>query len=202
MSEALTKITAEIVSAYVSKNHLRPDELTTLLKDVHGKLAQIANGKTASPAEAKPQPLMPIRKTITHDYLISLEDGNRYKTLRRHLTVKGLTPDQYRAKWGLPADYPMVCKDYTERRSALARDMGLGRKGAKAGLGETAQAIAEDLVDVIAEDVIKETVAGEAPARKARPTKKAEGKVHPKPKERAKSRKAVDQEQPGSASIE
>lgn len=196
MSEALTQITAEIISAYVSKNHLSPDELTTLLRDVHGKLAELANNKAEQQAEGKPEPHIPIKKTVTPSYLISLEDGKQYKTLRRHLTIRGMTPDDYRAKWGLPSDYPMVCKDYAERRSALAKSMGLGRKTANTEPNHAAQAIANDLVEVIAEDVIEEAVVEEPVVEKVA-TKKAGRKItpHPKPKDRAKTKKDSDKDQ-------
>ena len=189
MSEALTKITTEIVSAYVAKNHLRPDELVVLLKDVHRKLGELATGKAEPHAEVKPEPRVPIKKTVTPGYLISLEDGRQYKTLRRHLSKRGMTPDEYRAKWGLPVDYPMVAKDYAERRSALARSIGLGSKRVKAEQGEAAAALAEDLIDVIAEDVVGKEV------EDAGPSKEAERKIvpHLKPKDRAKGKKASKQ---------
>ena len=202
LTEALTKITAEIVSAYVSNNNLHTQELTGLIKDVHGKLAELTAAKAEAPAEAKPEPPVPIRKTITPGYLVSLEDGKHYKTLRRHLSKRGLTPDAYRAKWGLPADYPMVARDYAERRSALAKSMGLGRKPTDAEPSTQAEAIADDLVDVIAEDTIGDeltqpasaTAATEAPTpkKRGRPAK-AERMVTPhlKPKDRAKAKRAA-----------
>lgn len=201
LSAALTKITTEIVSAYVAKNHLRPDELVVLLKNVHGKVNELANGKAEPQVATKPEPLMPIKKTVTPGYLISLEDGRQYKTLRRHLTIRGMTPDDYRAKWGLPADYPMVAKDYADRRSALAKSIGLGRKAVPT---DPAQAIANDLVDVIAEDVIGDEVGKEEIGAEEAPTateetsrKKAARKVtpHPKPKDRAKAAKTPKQAQ-------
>jgi predicted transcriptional regulator len=82
--------------------------------------------------EEKPKPAVPIKKSITPDYLISLEDGRRYKSLKRHLGGRGLTPDQYREKWGLASDYPMVAPNYAKQRSDLAKSMGLGRKAAEA----------------------------------------------------------------------
>ena len=128
MSEALTKTAAEIVAAYVSKNSVRAEDVSGLLKDVHGKLAELASGVSEQPGEAKLEPRVPIKKTVTPGYLISLEDGRHYKALRRHLTTHGLTPEGYRKKWGLPADYPMVCREYAERRSVLAKTSGLGRR--------------------------------------------------------------------------
>ena len=195
MSEEHTKTTVEIISAYVSNNHLRAEELVELIKDVHGKLVELANGKAEPQAEAKPEPRLPIKKTITPGYLISLEDGKPYKTLRRHLTIRGMTPEDYRAKWGLPADYPMVAKEYAERRSALAKSMGLGSKRVKAEQGEAAAAIAEDLVDIIAEDVIEQQAVEETLVEEKSSPKKAGRKVspHPKPKDRAKAKNAPKQ---------
>ncbi|GAD60519.1 MULTISPECIES: MucR family transcriptional regulator [Brevundimonas] len=122
----LVGMTADIVSAYVSNNTVAPEGLAALISGVHGALAGMSSG-----AEPEPEPLvpaLPIRKSITPDYLISLEDGSRYKSLKRHLSAKyGLTPGEYRAKWGLPHDYPMVAPNYAKARSDLARSMGLGQ---------------------------------------------------------------------------
>ncbi|ALN75608.1 MULTISPECIES: MucR family transcriptional regulator [unclassified Aureimonas] len=122
--------TAEIVSAYVSGNHVPRDELVKLI----GAVYQSLKGVDAAPAEAAPaeQPLVPavpIRKSVTPDHIICLEDGKAFKSLRRHLQTKfGLTPEEYRAKWGLPSDYPMVAANYAAKRSELAKSIGLGRK--------------------------------------------------------------------------
>ena len=128
-----TTLTADVVSAYVAKNALRPADLPDLIASVHRALQGLS-----APAQAeheKRQPPVSIRKSITPDFLISLEDGRRYKTLRRHLTGRGLTPEQYREKWGLPRDYPMVAPNYAKQRSELARALGLGqiRRGRTAG---------------------------------------------------------------------
>ena len=125
------ELTAEIVSAYVAKNSLPATELPTLMKSVHEALIQLSTGNLAE--EAKPaeelKPAVPIRKSITDDYLISLENGQKFKSLKRHLmTSYGMTPEQYRAKWGLAKDYPMVAPAYAKSRSALAKNLGLGRK--------------------------------------------------------------------------
>ncbi|TCP77235.1 MucR family transcriptional regulator [Rhizobium sp. PP-F2F-G36] len=122
-------LTARIVAAYVTKHKLPADQLPGLIgqtREALGSLAQTA----PTPAEPeKPTPAVPVRKSIHNDYLVSLEDGHRYKTLKRHLMHKyGMTPDQYREKWGLPADYPMVAPGYSARRSELAKDLGLGNK--------------------------------------------------------------------------
>lgn len=128
-SSDLVEITAEIVEAYVARNTLAPGDLPGLIATVHGSL--LALSQPVAKAE-KPIPPVPIRKTVTPDYLISLEDGRQYRTLRRHLSSRGLTPEAYRARWGLPIDYPMTAANYRERRSELARALGLGQsKGRK-----------------------------------------------------------------------
>ncbi|MBX3532494.1 MAG: MucR family transcriptional regulator [Rhizobiaceae bacterium] len=119
-------LTAGIVSAYVSNNSVQRADLAGVVEGVAAALAGL--GKAP-----EPEPLTPpvsIRKSVTPDFLISLEDGKRYKSLKRHLGVRGLTPDEYRAKWSLPADYPMVAPNYAAARSALAKTSGLGRKPA------------------------------------------------------------------------
>ncbi len=125
--ENVTELTAQVVSAYVTNNTLPVGELPNLIASVHASLTRLG-GPQAGPAPEKPVLLMPIKKTITPDHLISLEDGKRYKSLRRHLNGRGLTPEQYRAKWGLPSDYPMVASNYSAQRSELAKTLGLGRK--------------------------------------------------------------------------
>lgn len=123
----LVELSADIVSAYVSNNPVSPDGVTALLASVHGALLQLGSAAPI-PAPEPPKPPVSIKKSITPDHLVSLEDGKPYKSLKRHLSVRGLTPDQYRAKWGLPADYPMVASNYAEARSKLAKQIGLGRK--------------------------------------------------------------------------
>ena len=132
-SPDLATLTAEIVSAYVAKNAIRSADLPDLIASVHRALQGLSAPPQAEPE--KRQPPIAIRKTITPDFLISLEDGRRYKTLRRHLTSSGLTPEQYREKWGLPPTYPMVAPNYAKQRSELARTSGLGqiRRGRAAG---------------------------------------------------------------------
>jgi predicted transcriptional regulator len=117
---------ADIVSAYVSNNSVPVADLPALISAVHQSLGRLGDGQ---PVEAeKPVPLMPIKKTVTPDYLISLEDGRQYKSLKRHLSTRGLTPEEYRRKWGLPHDYPMVAANYAAQRSELAKNSGLGRR--------------------------------------------------------------------------
>ena len=125
------ELAADIVSAYVMKNSVQASDLPSLIQAVHGALSNIASGSVEKPVEA-PSPAVPVKKSITPDHLISLEDGKRYKTLRRHLSTRGLTPEQYREKWGLQRDYPMVAPNYAKQRSELAKSAGLGQLRRKA----------------------------------------------------------------------
>jgi predicted transcriptional regulator len=128
------ELTTGIVSAYVSNNHVQSAELAALIAATHAALLGIGQGSTASaPAVEKLTPSQ-IRKSITPDALISFEDGKPYKTLRRHLTIRGLTPEAYREKWGLPRDYPMTSASYSEQRSKLALALGLGNQRKKAAV--------------------------------------------------------------------
>lgn len=121
-------LAAGIVSAFVTKNAVRPAELPALIASVHGALSNAANRKAEQPQEEL-RPAVPIKKSITPDYIICLEDGKRFKSLKRHLrSAYNMTPDQYRAKWSLPADYAMVAPNYAKARSQLAKAMGLGQK--------------------------------------------------------------------------
>ncbi|TGD95816.1 MucR family transcriptional regulator [Methylobacterium nonmethylotrophicum] len=122
----LVMLTADIVSAYVSKNSVPVGDLASLIAAVHASLERVAS--PPAPEAEKPTPPVPIRKTVTPDHIISLEDGKPYKSLKRHLTTRGLTPDQYRQKWGLPHDYPMVAATYAAQRSELAKSSGLGQQ--------------------------------------------------------------------------
>jgi predicted transcriptional regulator len=125
------ELTASIVSAYVSKNSVPVTGLPDLVASVHASLQKLATAAEPEPVQATPA--VPIKKSVTPDYIISLEDGRKFKSLKRHLSAHyGMTPDEYRAKWNLPSDYPMVAPNYAATRSALAKTMGLGRKpGAK-----------------------------------------------------------------------
>ena len=125
----LAELTTEVLAAYVAQNHVQMADLPGLIASVHGALSGL--GQASEPAPAVPEKLVPpvsIKKSITDDYLISLEDGKQYQSLKRHLAKRGLTPGEYRAKWSLPADYPMVAPGYARKRSKLARSIGLGRK--------------------------------------------------------------------------
>jgi predicted transcriptional regulator len=128
------EMAAEVVAAFVSNNPLPKSELPALIQTIHDALTRLSVGvENAAPKEEPKQPAVPIRKSITPDYLICLEDGKKFKSLKRHLGTLGLTPDQYRVKWKLPADYPLVAPNYAATRSALAKAIGLGQLGAKAG---------------------------------------------------------------------
>jgi predicted transcriptional regulator len=127
-SSNFSEITADIVSAYVSNHTVRPEDLGALITSVHSALQQAPNGKADAAPEPQ-KPAVPIKKSVTPDYIVSLEDGQKFKSLKRHLrTTYGMTPAEYRAKWGLPSDYPMVAPNYAKTRSDLARSLGLGRK--------------------------------------------------------------------------
>ena len=126
----LVGLTSDIVSAYVSSNPVPASELPALLQSVYASLVRI--GQPAEPEPVKLTPPVPIKKTVMPDAIISLEDGKPYKSLKRHLTTRGLTPDQYRQKWGLPPDYPMVAATYAAQRSELAKSLGLGQQRRKA----------------------------------------------------------------------
>lgn len=125
----LLAFTTEVVSAYVSNNTVQVEELTGLIEQVYKTLSNV-NSDTVSLTADRPQPAVPIKRSITPDYLICLEDGKKLKMLKRHLkTAYNMTPEEYRERWGLPADYPMVAPNYAARRSRLAKDIGLGTKG-------------------------------------------------------------------------
>lgn len=124
-------LTSDVVSAFLSNNHVQPGDLPGLIHDIHAKLAELANGRSGEPAPMKKLTPAEIKRSITPEHLISFEDGKPYKTLRRHLSLRGLTPEGYRAKWGLPADYPMTSASYSSQRSELARSLGLGRQRAR-----------------------------------------------------------------------
>lgn len=124
----LVELSADIVSAYVSHNAVSPTDLTRLIADVHGALRALRSNEAPVQVEEL-KPAVPVRKSVAPDYIICLEDGKKFKSLKRHLrTHYNLSPEEYREKWGLPADYPMVAPSYSATRSKLAKDNGLGRK--------------------------------------------------------------------------
>ncbi len=127
------ELAADIVSAYVSNNSVPAGDLPALIHDVHSALTRVTSN-AAPVALEPPKPAVPIKKSITNDYIICLEDGKQFKSLKRHLrTQYNLSPDAYREKWGLPPDYPMVAPNYAIERSNLAKQMGLGQQRRRRG---------------------------------------------------------------------
>jgi predicted transcriptional regulator len=126
-SESLLKLASEIVAAYVSNNPIPVGELPTMIKSVHSTLGGLS-GAAPGDLVTSQKPAIPIKKSITPEFLICLEDGKKLKMLKRYLRSRyGLSPDQYRTKWGLPADYPMVASNYAAQRSEFAKKIGLGK---------------------------------------------------------------------------
>lgn len=133
MKETLITLTSDIVAAHVSNNSVSVDDLSSLITNVYGALSAL--GESTPAVEKTPEPAVSIRSSVKPDYIVCLEDGKKLKMLKRHLmTHYNMTPEQYRARWGLPADYPMVAPNYAEKRRELAKKIGLGRKpGVKRG---------------------------------------------------------------------
>lgn len=123
----LVGMAAEIVSAFVSANPVAPQDIPGLIRTVHAALAEVS-GAPATALEPAQEPAVAVKKSVTPDYIICLEDGKKFKSLKRHLRTRyGMTPDEYRTKWALPHDYPMVAPNYAKERSNLAKRMGLGQ---------------------------------------------------------------------------
>jgi predicted transcriptional regulator len=121
-------LTAEIVSAYVSNNTVASADIPALINQVHAALLRVSNGEAQTSSEPL-KPAVPVKRSINADYIVCLEDGKKFKSLKRHLrTQYNMTPEQYRDKWSLPADYPMVAPNYAAARSQLAKQMGLGQQ--------------------------------------------------------------------------
>jgi predicted transcriptional regulator len=130
IQESLVSLTADIVAAHVSNNSVAVSDLPTLIQNVHGALTSL--GTTPAEPEVKQEPAVSVRSSVKPDYIVCLEDGKKLKMLKRHLmTHYQMTPEQYRAKWNLPADYPMVAPNYAEQRRSLAKKIGLGTKRRK-----------------------------------------------------------------------
>ena len=126
-------LTAEIVSAYVSNNSVAASDIPGLINQVHAALSRVSNGAPDGAAEA-PKPAISLKRSVTPEYLVCLEDGKKFKSLKRHLrTQYNMTPEQYRDKWNLPPDYPMVAPNYAAARSELAKQMGLGQQRRRRG---------------------------------------------------------------------
>ena len=137
------ELAAEIVAAFVANNSLPIAELPALIQSTHAALERLASGPVnTAPQVEKKEPAVSIRKSITPDFLVCLDDGKKFKSLRRHLATLGMTPDQYRAKWGLPSDYPMVAPNFAAARSQLAKQSGLGQLRKNAAPAKKASAAA------------------------------------------------------------
>jgi predicted transcriptional regulator len=131
----IIEMTADIVAAYVGHNSVTAAELPSLIQSVHRALAGVSTGTEAVEAAPK-EPAVPIKRSITPDHLVCLEDGRKFKSLKRHLRTKyNMSPEDYRAKWGLAKDYPMVAPNYAKARSELAKQMGLGQGGRQSSRG-------------------------------------------------------------------
>lgn len=137
-NSSLLEMTTDIVASYVANNEVAPDKLPDLIRTVHAAVMEMATGE--STVDDKLKPAVPISKSVTPEYLICLEDGRKLKMLKRYLRSRfDMTPEDYRAKWGLPADYPMVAPNYAKLRSRHAKEIGLGRKTAPAPAAKPAK---------------------------------------------------------------
>jgi predicted transcriptional regulator len=127
-AKSFIDLTANIVSAYLSNNPTPASEIPNLINQIHAALLRVSSGRSDAPPELA-KPAVPLKKSVNPDYLVCLEDGKRFKSLKRHLRTRyNMTPEQYRDKWGLPTDYPMVAPNYAVARSQLAKKMGLGQQ--------------------------------------------------------------------------
>lgn len=154
----IPEMTSQIVSAFLSRNSIPVEEIAPLTDLVHRALSDIVNGAPAPQPVVIQEPAVPIKKSITPDFIICLEDGLKFKSLRRHLGARyNLTPEAYRAKWGLPADYPMVAPNYAAKRSELAKVSGLGRKGDEPNPVSIANTVTEEkAVEVVSDKPVIE----------------------------------------------
>ncbi len=168
--EALSRVemAAEIVSAYVEHNSVPPSELPALIRSVHDSLALLSGAGQPEPAPEPLQPKVPIRRSVSADFITCLEDGRRFKSLKRHLHAEhGLSPQEYRDKWGLARDYPMVAPAYADARSTLAKTIGLGRKAPAAPEAPAAGERGEEDHDGHDHDATDAVPAGKPGRRKA-----------------------------------
>ena len=132
-AEELLRMTSEVAAAYISNNNLPSGQLPDVIRTIHESLAALSGARVAAASEP-PTPAVAIKKSITPDYIVCLEDGKKLKMLKRHLrSTYNMTPDEYRHRWGLPADYPMVAPNYAAQRSDFAKKIGLGRNGGGKG---------------------------------------------------------------------
>ena len=156
------EMTAEIVAAYVSRNSVPAGDLPNLIRSIHQTVSTLGAPPVAEVAPEPLKPAVPVKRSITDEYIISLEDGRKLKSMKRYLAGLGMTPAQYREKWGLPHDYPMVAPSYAAHRSALAKTLGLGRRAAQ----DVADAAPE--AEVEAEEAPSATAdAGKKPRRRS-----------------------------------
>lgn len=133
MANNMAEITASVVAAYVSHNTIAPGDVPQFISQVHAALGGLGSGATSAPPAVELTPAVPVKKSVTPDFIVCLEDGKKFKSLKRHLRSHyNLSPEEYRAKWGLPTDYPMVAPNYAAQRSSLAKEMGLGQKRPRA----------------------------------------------------------------------
>lgn len=172
------EVVADLVSAYVSNNSMRASDLPDFIASVHASIQSLAVGQIETPPAPPPVPAVPIKKSLTQDHIICLEDGKKFKSLRRHLSsCYNMTPNEYRAKWGLPSDYPMVAPAYSATRSQLARDSGLGQisRGADAAAaaavegGTEASTAASEAAEAEPSEGAPSAKAGAAKPRAAKP---------------------------------
>ena len=190
-SQSQIEMAADIVSAYVSKNSIPPSDLPALIDAVHKAIGAISTGKRTGESEPAPElkPAVPIKKSVTDDFLICLEDGKRFKSLRRHLsTTYNMTPEAYREKWSLPKDYPMVAPSYAAVRSNLAKAAGLGnRKVEPAAVEPAKEPVAEPVAAEKPKDTEKKARAprGTAKPKDGKKASKAEAKAAEKAEEAA-----------------
>jgi len=201
-------LAAEIVTSFVSNNSLPRGELPALIEVVHAAVSRLTERGDVAPAVIDaPAPAVSIRKSVTPDYLICLEDGKRFKSMRRHLAMLGMTPEQYRAKWNLPSTYPMVAPNYTAQRSALAKNSGFGLRGTPVAAVPASAAASEAVVgamEVIAPKMVSvETIEVAAPEQESViKSKRKRKEVAPEPagvaKLKAKDKSKVVAAPPGA----
>jgi len=201
------ELATEIVTSFISNNSLPRGELAAVIEMVHAEVKRLAEGAEAPPAVVDaPAPAVSIRKSVTPDYLICLDDGKRFKSLRRHLATLGMTPEQYRAKWDLPSNYPMVAPNYAAQRSALAKAIGLGQMRESSVVAPLASAdtveapppapSSSDVNEIVAApDAIVETIETVAPES---PTvAKGKGKGKAKSKDTGAAPEVTEKRKPG-----
>jgi predicted transcriptional regulator len=172
------ELATEIMAAFVANNAVPRAELPALFEGLHASLKRLTDGEVAPPVVEPPTPVVPIRKSVTPDYLICLDDGRKFKSMRRHLAILGMTPEQYRQKWNLPSDYPMVAPNYAAQRSALAKNIGFGLREKRVVAPPASAAAIEAVTGTIEATVDAIEVATVEPTSVAK--RKAKGKAKSK----------------------